>query len=326
MNEGVRQLQTDLLRRYYKSATLGWFHPKSLHWAKIVTSTGHWKWTRADKGVRGRILRDPPLHIYQTVLRFKSSEPPRGRKTNGYLMGGPFLFDVDLIEKNEPISLWRMSDSAPMIQELIQTFQDRGEFQNARVMFSGFRGLHVAIESKDGLDSPIQLTPSQKCRDLQTLLYIRKQTARAIGYWCPGWDWRVSTDIWRVARVPWSMHGKSALRAVPLKPPFESKNIRDQLSSSSPFSPDRSIRIRIRKYVPLFVFVDGEVYGPFCKGWATKLPLSVALHLMWQGLAKPRESGPSQAGNWFSGDWQMLFRHKALRNSMDSLPVGGVGG
>ncbi|MHA2071102.1 MAG: hypothetical protein ACW985_04890 [Candidatus Thorarchaeota archaeon] len=326
MNERIRAQRSSLLRRYYKSASLGWFHPKSLHWAKVVTSTGHWKWIRADKGVRGRLLRDPPLHIYQTVLRFKSSRPPRGKKTEGYLMGGPFLFDADLIEKDEPFSLWKMVDSGPMIQELIQTFQDRGEFKAARVMFSGFRGIHVALEDRNSLESPIQLLPDQRNRDLQTLLYIRKQTARTIGYWCPGWDWRVSADVYRVARVPWSLHGKSALRAVPLKPPYEVKNIRDQLSASSLFSSDKNLRVRMKRYVPHFVFVDGESYGPYRKGWTTKLPISVALHLIWQGLAKPRESGPSQVGNWFSKDWQTLFRYKEFGYPMDSLPVGGAGG
>ncbi len=326
MNDSVNMLRSELLRRYYKSASLGWFHPRSLHWAKIVTSSGHWKWIRADKGVRGRILRDPPLHIYQTVLKFKSSRPPRGRETCGYLIGGPFLFDVDLIEKNQPFSLWRIIDSADMIQEIIQTFQDRGEFRTARVMFSGFRGLHVAIASHIEPDTPIHLVPSQKSRDLQTLLYIRKQTARAIGYWCPGWDWQVSGDIWRVARVPWSIHSKSALRAVPLKPPYESRSIQEQLRTSSPFSADRKIRVRMTRYAPHFVFVDGESYGPYRKGWTTKLPLSVALHLMWQGLAKPRELGFNQADKWFSKDWQTLFRYKEPGNSMDSLSIGGNGG
>jgi len=326
MNQRTKQLRSRLLRRYYKSAALGWFRPKGLHWAKIVTDDGYWRWTRADNGIMGRLLRNPPLHVYQTVMRFKTESPPRGWKSSGYLLGGPLLFDADFIEKREPFSLWKIVDASSMIQELIETVQDRGDFHATRVMFSGFRGVHVALDTTESEVSPITLHPNRRDRSLLSLKYLRKQVARSLGYWCPGWDWSVSADIWRVSRVPWSIHGKSALRAIVFNPPYTSKSIENQLANATPFSQERKLRVRITRFVPAFTFVDGNIYGPFTKGWATKLPIAVANHLIWQDWAKPRESGPRNSGNWFGKDWQMLFRHQGLGFNMDCHHEEGDGG
>ena len=78
----------------------------------------------------------------------------------------------------------------------------------------------------------------------------------------------------------------------------------------------------MKQSVSLFTFIDGETYGPFRKGWATKLPIAVALHLLWQDLAKPREQGPTQAGAWFDRGWQILFRDSANRRDVVSSRRG----
>jgi len=72
------------------------------------------------------------------------------------------------------------------------------------------------------------------------------------------------------------------------------------------------------KSVPLFTFVNGETYGPFRKGWATKLPIAVALHLIWQDTARSREEGPAQAGAWFDRGWQILFHFNADKRNIVS--------
>lgn len=325
MNQKCMMLRHTLLRRYYKSAALGWFHPKSLHWAKIVTDDGFWRWIRADNGIRGKLLRNPPLHIYQTVMGFKSDEPPRGRETSGYLIGGSIFLDTDLIGKREPFSLWRIIDAAPMIQELIENIRYRGDYRIGRVMFSGSRGIHVSALLVSGKNRPISLIHRRRNAPLQSLVQFQKQTARSVGYWCKGWDWKVSADIWRVSRVPWSLHGESSLRAIPLKPPFTSKHIQQQLREATIFSETKDLHIRTTCEVPPFAFTDGETYGPFRRGWATKLPLHAAIHLIWSGLAKPRECGPVNPSSWFNGGWQMLFKDHDNHVAMEYLPQGGVG-
>ncbi|MHA1138118.1 MAG: hypothetical protein ACTSSE_16695 [Candidatus Thorarchaeota archaeon] len=317
LNEQTELLRLKLLRRYYKSAVLGWSIPRSLHWSKVVTSEGFWKWTKPHQGIRGRLVKHPPLHIYQTVCKFKTEDPLRGNDSKGYLLGGPMIFDADLTDKREPFSLWKLMDSAEMVQELIQTLRDRGEYYQFEVLFSGMRGIHVLGHEDTGEIEPIQLT-KKRSSSLRSHIRKRFQTARSIGKWCKGWDWLVSMDMWRVSRVPWSIHGTSALRAIPLKKPYTAKNFKLQLQAASPFSLERKARIRMKRSVPLFTFIDGETYGPFRKGWATKLPIAVALHLIWQDFARPRESGLTQAGAWFDRGWQILFRSSGIRKGMDS--------
>ena len=286
-----------------------------------MTPDGFWRWTKPHQGIRGRLVKHPPLHVYQTVCKFKTEEPPRGQESTGYFLGGPLIFDADLTEKKEPFSLWRLMDSANMVLELVETLEDRGEYQLKQVLFSGMRGIHVLLEDTSVLREVIQLR-KRKSRDLRDHIRERFQTARSIGKWCKGWDWKVSTDIWRVSRVQWSLHGASALRALPLKKPFTATSFRDQLQAASPFSNVRKVRIRMKKSVPLFTFIDGETYGPYRKGWATKLPIAVALHLIWQDLAKPREQGLTQAGAWFDRGWQILFRGSANRRDIVSSRRG----
>ena len=204
-----------------------------------------------------------------------------------------------------------------MVRDLQEMLQDRGEFRAVRVLFSGLRGIHVLVEEDREDFEPIRID-SESRRNWAIVEYIREryQVARSIGKWCQGWDWQVSADIWRVSRVPWSIHGSSALRAIPLEQPYACSSFRDQLRAASPFSLERRFRIRTIRPVPLFTFINGESYGPFRKGWATKLPLAVALHLIWLGLAKPREKGPSQVGAWFDKGWQLFFRSGASSNGM----------
>ena len=253
-----------------------------MHWAKIVTQDKEWRWLRADQGACGYIKRNPPLHIYQTLLRYQGTAPPRGYESEGYLLGGPILFEMDASTKGEPCNLWTLIDLIYSIEELREILTDYGQYRITRVMFSGFRGVHVIIKSSERQSNPIRFPLDQKNRNLlRDLIKERKQLARSIGKWCSGWDWRVSEDIWRVARVPWSIHGKSSLRAITLQPPYTSNNMQSQLRHASPFSLQRKINIRISRSVPLFTFVDGEIYGPYRKGWRAKLPLAVAVHLIW---------------------------------------------
>jgi hypothetical protein len=294
---------------------------------KIVNSDGFWGWTRSDKGTRGHFLKNPPVHAYQTVMRFWSENPPRGHDSTGYFLGGPLFFDIDLIGKDEPFTLWRLIDSSYSISELIETLSDRGDYHIVSVIFSGFRGVHIVVERENKKATRIPLGLNYKTRKLLAdVRSERKQVARSIGKWCSGWDWKVSADIWRVSRVPFSIHGESALSAIILKPPFSAKSIRNQLKNASPFSLTKNLHVRMKKAVPHFTFIDGETYGPFRKGWSTKLPIAVALHLIWQDYAKPRESGPKNIGEWFSRGWRNFFREDVAGSSMDKIPAGGAGG
>ena len=323
MNELNRQIRSSLLRKYYKSATLGWFQPRSMHWAKIVTQGGHWKWIRADRGIRGRILKFPPLHIYQTLLKFQTKDAPRGRETEGFLLGGPYLFESDVIDYKQPFSLWRLMDSCNQIAELSEVLTDRLGGKIERVMFSGYRGIHVTFSHPDQSDIPLVLNGKQgyQLKDFQR---ERTLTARMIGYWSRDWDWEVSSDIWRVTRVPWSIHSRSALRAIPLRQPVTPSRIRNQLRESSPFSFDKTLKVRITRDVPLFTFVDGESYGPYRKHWSSRLPIAVALHLIWLDMAKPREKGSSNHSSWFERGWQILFRKNAPEENMVTAMTGGI--
>ena len=323
MNEALLRSRSVLLKQYYKVAQLGWFHPKSLHWAKVVTEDGLWRWVRSDSGVRRRLLKRPPVHIYQTVLRFKTDGPPRGWRSTGYLLGGPVLFEADLFDKNEPLSLWRIVDSIHIVDELADLMTDLGDYRLESVTYSGFRGLHVLFSQPNSPKSFITLDGQERRpRCLKDFAKSRKQLARAVGYWCKGWDWKVSADVWRVARVPWSVHGSSALRAVPVKTKSRDSSIGRQLRYASPFSFSSSIRIRMKQHVSPFTFVDGETYGPYAKGWATKLPIAVALHLIWQDLAKPREAGPQQTAAWFDSGWQVLFQESTKAGHGDEASSG----
>ncbi len=315
-------IRSELLKRYYRTAALGWFEPKSLHWAKVVTQEGYWKWTKAINGVRGRLLKDPPLHVYQTVLRIKSRKPPRGSDSSGYFLGGPLIFDMDLIPKDKPFSLWQIMDIGESILELVEHLGNLGEWKLDRVMFSGSRGVHAAFTNDD--TTVISLRNRDELWKLRDFKRERKQTARSIGYWCGEWDWRVTADLWRVSRVPWSIHGSSSLRAIPLKPPFSSKHIQEQIREASVFTNSRHLRVRLIRDVSSFTFIDGSTYGPFTRGWATTLPISVALHLLWKGYAKPREHGPKEYKNWFSQDWQTLFRYNSSRLHMVADSKGGL--
>lgn len=319
-------VRSRLLRRYYKSAVLGWEKPKSFHWVKIVNNEGYWKWVRADRGIRGKLLRNPPIHLYQTVLGFRTNNPPRGYQTDGYVLGRSLLFDADVLEKGVPISFWKIVDCADMIQELLESIQDRGQYKVKRVIFSGFRGVHVVVEPAESMYEPVKIIPD-KPNNWKLREYIRKRVylARSIGNWCTGWDWKVTADPWRVARVPWSMHGSSALRAISISPPYTSKHLQQQIATASPFSKTRKIKVRVTRSIPLFTFLDGETYGPYHKGWATKIPIAVALHLIWQNLAKPRETGPQSSGGWFEKGWQILFRKVESSKNMAPAYNEGVG-
>jgi hypothetical protein len=319
MNEHVKAAQSRLLRRYYKSAALGWLRPTSLHWAKMVDAEGRWRWTRADLGIKGRLLRNAPLHVYQTVMRFKTDSMLSDHQ-EGWFLGGPLVFDADKIDVASPFQLWRIADCASNVQELIETLRDRNDYRILRVMFSGLRGLHVLAERLDHASEPIPL-----CRQSQQFNELRKermQVARAIGYWCKDWDWRVTADIYRVARVPWSIHGKSGLRALILHPPYTMESFRGQLRYACPFSFDRQLRIRITRAIPSFTFTDAQMYGPYRKGWVTRLPLAVAAHLIWREMAKPREDGPWSSSSWFEKGWQTLFRAGSTNRIMSSNAKG----
>lgn len=316
LNERTKSVRKQLLKRYYKSAVLEWARPKHTHWAKVVDSNGNWRWTKADKGIRGKLLRDPPIHIYQTVVRFRSEMPPRGYKTRGHYLGGPLFFDIDSSDKESPFSLWRIMECADRVQALAEFLADRGDYRIRRVNFSGFRGIHVLADFADIPEVVILDDDILKNKRLKEIRKERLLIARSLGNWLPDWDWRVSADIWRVARVPRSIHGKSALSAITFTPPYTAKRFRNELIAASPFSPAKKIRIRFTRSVPLFTFIDEESYGPYRKGWATKLPLAVALHLIWQDKAKPREAGPHQAGLWFENGWQTLFR---VKGSVDDM-------
>jgi hypothetical protein len=322
LNERTRQLRSFLLQRYYKYASLGWFQPRSLHWAKIVTGDGRWKWIRSDRGIRGRILKFPPLHIYQTLLKFQSTEAPRGRETRGYLLGGPYVFETDLVDNDRPFSLWRLIDGCGMIEELSEVVSDRMGGRIERVIFSGYRGVHVTVSVPEQTELPLPLN-GRIGPKLKSYQRERRLTARAIGHWSKGWDWEVSGDIWRVIRVPWSIHGSSALRAIPLRPPITPARMRTQLREASPFQMDKALRVRCTGNVPLFTFTDGESYGPFHKQWVTKVPVAVALHLSWLGMAKLAERWYSNPSSWFGNGWQILFRKNAPDAAMVSRLTGG---
>lgn len=327
MNARTSELRLRLLRRYYKSAALGWFRPKTFHWAKVVTPSGEWRWRRSHQGIRGQLLKSPPIHLYQTLLPFRTIGPPRGYQSEGYLLGNGLLFDMDVVEKHEPFSLPRIQDTSIAVQALSDNLVDRGYIKPQRVVFSGHRGIHVFSEPENDDFVPLRLDgdylSKQAVFDLRRERY---QLARSIGKWCHGWDWRVSADIWRVVRVPWSMHGSAALVAKQFHRPFSSKNIARQIVDSTPFTLERRLRVRIKRAVGPFTFVDGENYGPFPKHWPTKLPIALALHLIWLDLAKPREAGPSQSSGWFRRGWQILFRRTASRKSMESADGRGEAG
>jgi len=309
MTARVKLLQKRLLKQYYKSAQLGWFHPKFMHWTKIVDQDGYWSWMRTDSGIRNRLLKYTPLHIYQTLLRFRTNGPPRGRKSKGYLLGGPILFEMDLFDKREPLNLWKLVDSIPMIQELVEFMRYRDNYRLQRVTYSGFRGVHVVFERDDPITKPITLNDKGKpARALKDYIKERKQLARAVGYHCRGWDWKVSADIWRVTRVPWSIHGTSSLRAIQLQSVRSNNILKEQLVDASPFSFSIELEVRMKRNVPSFVFIDNEYYGPFRKGWRTKLPVAVAIHLIWLGFAKPREEGPRDISSWFDRSWQLVMK------------------
>jgi hypothetical protein len=263
--------------------------------------------------------------VYQTLLRFRTESHPTGKETNGFLLGGPLLFDTDLVDRGSPFTIWRIIDSINMVQDLIENLIDRFECRVSRVSFSGSRGVHVIIDPLDMLEEPIEIGkgPNNK---LKSFKRERKQIARSVGNWCPDWDWAVSADIWRVVRVPWSIHGSSALRVITLEPPYTPQRVREQLRHASPFSFSRQLRIRITRPVSLFTFVDGETYGPYRKDWVTRLPIAVALHLIWQDFAKPRETGPWSASSWFERGWQILFRTNASDDDMVKSPQEGDGG
>lgn len=322
MNEHSSRIRSKLLKHYYKRASLSWFDPKFLHWAKIVTQEGHWRWIRADGGIRGKLERNPPLHIYQTVVRFKTDQPPRGREASGFILGGPILFDLDLIPKKGPFSVWPIVDASNNIGELVDTMTDLGPWKLNRVTYSGFRGVHLEFTEPGDLCVPLH-DESQRWK-LRSLKRRRKQIGRSIGYWCSGWDWKVTADIWRVARVPESIHGTSSFRAFNLNPPYSRRHILEQMNQATVFANHRSLRVRAIRAVPPFTFVDGKTYGPYKKGWATKLPIRVALHLLWLGYAKQRESGPVQPELWFKKGWQMLFRSNQQSHHMATDDSEGV--
>ncbi|MFW9887645.1 MAG: hypothetical protein ACFFER_05645 [Candidatus Thorarchaeota archaeon] len=301
MNERTEHLRSQLISNYYRRVNPDWTRPRILHWAKLVSQDGHWRWSRSDMGMRGKLIRHSPLHLYQTVMRIKSENPPRGRVTQGYLLGGPLFFDIDVIDDGTPFSLWRILDCIGLVEDLFDAILDRGGYKIGSVVFSGFRGIHMTFDSIDP-ELPIVLKHNHNS-ELRSMKRERIQLARSIGNWLPRWDWQVSGDIWRVSRVPLGIHGTSALAALRLTLPLTQKNLRNHLSQASPFSLRRSIRLRMRRPVPLFTFIDGETYGPYRKGWATKLPIAVALHLIWSEFAKPREQGPKNASRWFWEGW-----------------------
>jgi len=320
MPADTRILQKRLLRQYYKTAQLGWFHPKIMHWSKIVSHDGHWRWMRTDGGIRSGLAKFLPLHVYQTLLRFKTKGPPRGKYSNGFLLGGPVLFEMDLFDKNEPLSLWKLIDTIPMIRDLVDFMKYRDNFKLVRITYSGFRGIHVVFDNPDQITKPIPLNGRRFfSRVLKDYIRERRQLARAVGYHCVGWDWKVSADIWRVVRVPWSIHGSSSLRAITLHPIDKPDSLKKQLAEASPFSFSKSLKIRMKRSVPSFVFIDGQYYGPYRKGNYTKLPIAVAVHLMWLGYARPREEGPRNISSWFDRGWQLV-----MKKDCDKLQQGAV--
>ena len=325
MNNQSKIIRLKLLKKYYKTAALGWFHPKSLHWAKMVTNDGYWKWIRPHSGIRNRLVRNPPIHLYQSVLQIKSENVPRGSKTRGYFLGGSLLFDIDIIKKKAPFSIWKVIDAVDSIKPLVETIEDMGGFRLKQIVFSGFRGFHVYFEEVETIRTPICTNEKNQRWLLRAFTQKRNQLARAVGYWLPEWDWKVSADIWRVARVPWSIHGNSSLRAIPLKKSLSSRILKDSFNQACVFSDTRNLSIRMLRKVPTFSYIDGVTYGPFRKGWTTKLPVSVALHLIWQDFAKLREKGLEKAGLWFKESWQTLFRDAAMNFSMGNFINRGDG-
>ncbi|MBD3407731.1 MAG: hypothetical protein GF411_16555 [Candidatus Lokiarchaeota archaeon] len=117
------------------------------------------------------------------------------------------------------------------------------------------------------------------------------------------------------------MNGKSALCTVPIQWPCSVQTLKNELRYATPFARSRSLNIRIKRSIPVFAFIDGESYGPFRKNSRAKLPIPVALHLIWKDLAKSRETGPKIAANWFVKDWKRFFEQGVSNPTMQRVAI-----
>jgi len=271
---------------WYKDVWLPWAPSKSFwHFYRFQKFDGNWCQlkdnVRSPNHLKKILLKHSwaPRHIYYSVLRWLHPQDIGSMKEPRYCLGGPLLFDLDILTE---LSSRSLEESKEYLVKFVNFLEHEFEFEDFSFVFSGRRGFHVYVFdfdptkfsnlSKDHYREQIEIDARKKIAEI----------VRSEGYKI---DANVSADTRRIIRLPSTLHGETALKCMSIG--SRSRDIeRFEMQSCVAFpAGGEEMFVRFTKRAPRLCFID-EYFGPYQKGFETTLPTHLALYLTCSGMTE----------------------------------------
>jgi len=150
------------------------------------------------------ILDKKPKNVYFTPVKWLA--PLDVRKTTDYMLSSPLFFDVD----SKLSSLDGVKKSVQTAIELIEYIRRKYDRHPSWTVFSGRRGFHIYYWDWDDIPKRYQKA-SERIKHFRK---TRQRIAKDLLNSRIMIDYSVTTDPWRVLRVPGTLHGETGLIAI----------------------------------------------------------------------------------------------------------------
>ena len=272
-------------RNWYEDVWVPWIPSKSFwHFYRFQKFDGTWYQlkdnVRSSNQLKKILLKRKwaPRHVYYSVLQWLHPQKVRSKKERKYCLGGPLVFDLDILAE---ISGNSLEKSKADLVKFVNFLEYEFDFACFSVVFSGRRGFHVYVF--DFNPSKFSNLSNDHYRE-QIEKDARKkivEIVRAKGY---DIDVNVSSDTRRIIRLPSTLHGETALKCTSI-----GSNTRDierfEIRSCIAFPTIEDVHVRFLKRVSRFCFID-EYFGPYQKKLETALPKHLALYLTSSGISE----------------------------------------
>jgi len=150
------------------------------------------------------ILKKEPKNVYFTPVKWLM--PSNMRKVTDYMLSSPLFFDVD--SKLSPIEgLNKAAQTATRVIEFIEIEYGR---HPSWIVFSGRRGFHIYYWEWDDIPRRYPRASDRVSKFKETRRKIVKELLKAKIVV----DYSVTTDPWRLLRVPGTLHGETGYIAL----------------------------------------------------------------------------------------------------------------
>jgi len=219
-----------------------------------------------------------PKHVYYSVLRWLHPQKVGTMKERKYCLGGPLVFDLDILTELSCNSLEKSKDD---LVKFVNFLEYELGFADFSFVFSGRRGFHVYVFDFD--PNKFSNLLNDQYRE-QIEIDARKKIAEIVRAKRYDVDVNVSSDTRRIIRLPSTLHGETALKCT-----FIGSNTSDlerfEIRSCIAFPAIEDVSVRFLRRVSRFCFID-EYFGPYQKKFETSLPKHLALYLTCSGMTE----------------------------------------